>query len=236
MDCIVMIVDHPASTAMTRESVTPRARPMRPPTTADHDGFDQELPDDVGLLRPHGPPDANLARALQHAGQHDVHDADPANQEGNRRKRHHDESEDPLGALLFGEQLRRHDQRVVVGGAVCRVQDAADDAGGTEHVRRGRHLQVDAIDVVLEPAVAVLQTQERRTHRHVDDVVPILRRNAGHVGLGAELRAHGPDHAEPLFVDLHPLADGIARAEERRSGGFAEHAHRLCIPGVGRRR
>ena len=80
--------------------------------------------------------DANLARALEHAGQHDVHDPDAADEERDRGERHHDEPEDSLGALLFGEQLRRHDQRVVVGGAVRRVQDASDDAGGAEHVRR----------------------------------------------------------------------------------------------------
>src|SRR5262249_585304 len=48
---------------------------------AEEDGFDQELPQDVAVARADGLPDADLARALRHRDQHDVHDADAAHEQ-----------------------------------------------------------------------------------------------------------------------------------------------------------
>ena len=42
--------------------------------------LDQELADDVALARADGAADADLARPLHDAGEHDVHDADAADQ------------------------------------------------------------------------------------------------------------------------------------------------------------
>ncbi len=87
-------------------------------------------------------PQADLWRALHHARQHDVHDADAADQQRNRRERHHHDVEDALGALLLGEQLRRNDQRVVAGAAMAGLENAADDRGRRRRCRprceRGR--------------------------------------------------------------------------------------------------
>ena len=85
------------------------------------------------------------------------------------------------------------------------------------------HLQVDAVDLVLLLRLAVFEPEDRRVQRHVDQVVAILRRKAGDVGLHGELRTGDADHLEPLLVDLHVPADRIVGAEERRGGCFAEH-------------
>ncbi len=69
----------------------------------------QELADDVALPRADGAAHADLARALEHAGQHDVHDADAADQQRDRRDGHHHDVEDALRALLLGEQFGGHD-------------------------------------------------------------------------------------------------------------------------------
>ena len=75
-------------------------------------------------------------------------------------------------------------------------------------------------------ALAVLEPEDRRVERHVDQVVAILRRQAGDVGLHGQLRAGDADHLEPLLVHLHVAADRIVGAEERRRRAFAEHRDR----------
>ena len=94
--------------------------PIDPAGERDDRRLDQELTDDVALLRADGAADADLARPLHHAGEHDVHDADAADEQRDRRDRHHDHLEDALRAALLGEQLRRRDDGEVAGAAVRR--------------------------------------------------------------------------------------------------------------------
>ncbi len=90
MELSVTIVDHPAS-----------QRDQARHDEAEHDaeasahkgnqhGLDHELANDVGLARTDGAANADFARALENAGQHDVHDADAADQKGNGGDRNHD--------------------------------------------------------------------------------------------------------------------------------------------------
>ena len=81
------------------------------------------------LPRADGAADADLARALEHAREHDVHDPDAADEQRDRRERDHDEAEDALRPPLLREQLRRYDQREVVGVAVRGIEDAAHHVG-----------------------------------------------------------------------------------------------------------
>ncbi len=78
-------------------------------------------------------------------------------------------------------------------------------------------------------AVDVLEPEDRRLERNVNQVVAVLRRHARDVGLHGQLRPAHADDLEPLLVHLDVLADGIVGAEERRGGAFAQH-------GDGRRR
>ena len=69
--------------------------------------------------------------------------------------------------------------------------------------------------------------------RHVDDVVAVLRRQTGHVGLHGELRPGDADHAEPLLVHLDEPADRILGPEERGGRRLAEHGDgggRVVVP------
>ena len=75
-------------------------------------------------------------------------------------------------------------------------------------------------------ALPVLEPEDRRIERHVDQVVAVLRRQAGDVGLHGQLRSGDADDLEPLLVDLHVPADRIVGAEQRRGRAFAEHRDR----------
>ena len=74
--------------------------------------------------------------------------------------------------------------------------------------------------------LAVLEAEDRRVQRHVDQVVAILRRQAGDIRLHGQLRPGHADHLEPLLVDFDVAPDRIVGAEERRRRGFAEHGDR----------
>ena len=170
--------------------------------------------------------DADLLRPLENAGEHDVHDADPADQQRDRGDRDHHHLEDPLRAALLRQQLGGHHDAEVPGLLVRVVEQAADDArGGNGLVGRGQ-LQVDAVDLVPPLALRVLQAEDGRGERRVDDVVAILGRQAARFVLRRELRAGDADDAEPLLVDLHVLAERGLAAEQRRAHALAQHRDR----------
>ena len=64
----------------------------------DREGLHHELVADVDLPRAHRPPHPDLARALEHRGQHDVHDPDAAHEERDAGDRPHHDVEEALGA------------------------------------------------------------------------------------------------------------------------------------------
>ena len=65
----------------------PSCDPDQPSRQRDEHRFHEELAQNVAAPRPDGPPQADLARALRHRDQHDVHDADAAHDEGDGRDR-----------------------------------------------------------------------------------------------------------------------------------------------------
>ena len=66
---------------------------------------------DVDLARAHRAPHPDLARPLEHGGEHDVHDPDAAHEQRDRGDRPHHHVEEPLGAPALLEQRLGHDQR-----------------------------------------------------------------------------------------------------------------------------
>ena len=66
---------------------------------AERDRFDQELGEDVAAMRADGHADADFARPLGHAHEHDVHDADAADDERNARDRAEQRGHDPEVAV-----------------------------------------------------------------------------------------------------------------------------------------
>ena len=75
-------------------SAHPQEDADHPANQAQDQGFDEELVKDVPSARAHGHADADLPGALGHGHKHDIHDANPSNQQGNggnssQEKRHH---------------------------------------------------------------------------------------------------------------------------------------------------
>ena len=67
---------------------------------AQHDRLDEELDEDVALARADRQADADLARPLGDADQHDVHHADAADHEAHRRDRQEERGEHGRDRLL----------------------------------------------------------------------------------------------------------------------------------------
>ena len=84
-----------------------------------------------------GAADPDLAGALGDRRQHDVHDPDPAHQEGDARDGAEDDVEDALGLRSAREQLERHDHLVVLVVVLP-----------AQHLAAGRRDELD-VDVTL---------------------------------------------------------------------------------------
>jgi hypothetical protein len=101
------------------------------------------------LPGPDSAPNPDFARALEHRGKHDVHDADTADEQRDSSDANHDNLEDSLRLLALREQSGRHDNREIAGVVVCGGEDGAHNLGGFNGIRFVEHPQEDAVDLVL---------------------------------------------------------------------------------------
>ncbi len=113
----------------------PRLTPSSPPTPGEDDGFDQELLGDVPPLRAWGATDPDLRVRSVGCGQHDIHDADAADQERDRGDGAQDDAELSSGAAGLVEQVERDDDVDVLLGVV-RLDGGFDDRVGGAHFER----------------------------------------------------------------------------------------------------
>jgi hypothetical protein len=77
-------------------------------------GLHEELVLDIDLAGAEGPQQSDLPGSFKHRGQHDVHDADPPDEQGDAGYGGHDDGEDLLRLLLLLQQGRRHHQLIVI--------------------------------------------------------------------------------------------------------------------------
>src|SRR5205814_217552 len=89
-------------------------------------GFDDKLTHDVRAPRADGAANADFAGTLEDGGQHDVHDADSADKQGNRSDGYHDGVEKLLSAPLLGQKLGGNDDAEVPGIVMRGIEDAAN--------------------------------------------------------------------------------------------------------------
>src|SRR5256885_16628399 len=131
------------------------------PGDADEHRLAQKLQQDVPPRSADRAADADLPDALQHRREHDVHDADAADDQGNGRDGTEHDVEDRLGPLLLLQQqlgyrdLEVHD-RVVAAG-----EHALDDArhGGDE--LRVAHPHDDAVELGAIEALLTVRLAPR---------------------------------------------------------------------------
>ncbi len=107
-------VGHCSVRSSTSDSPKPRPMPSRPPNEADDDGLDEELQEDVLAARADGEPQADLAGALGDRDQHDVHDADAADEQRHAGDRRQQRRHRPRGfGADAGDLFLRADHEVV---------------------------------------------------------------------------------------------------------------------------
>src|SRR5882762_7786603 len=99
------------------------------PGDADEHGLAQKLQQDVPPRGADRAADADLPDALQDRREHDVHDADAADHQGNGRDGTEHDVEDRLGPLLLLQQQLGHRDLEVHDRVVAACEHALDDAG-----------------------------------------------------------------------------------------------------------
>src|SRR5205085_11806946 len=96
-----------------------------------------------------------------------------------RGNRHHHIREDGLGALLLRQQGRGNGDGEVLNIVVGRVDYGGDHLGDFDTVGAGGEADLDAIQIVLQPAEALVPvTILQRVQRNIHDVVDVLHHAA----------------------------------------------------------
>src|SRR5439155_13846868 len=113
-----------------------------------HHGLNEELRDDIAAFGAERTTDTDLARALGHAGEHDVHDTDAADEQRNGGYRAEHDVENLLGPFGPLEQFQR-DKDVVILLFVVPFHDFFDGIGHCGDLLRSGDL--DGQFVELDP-------------------------------------------------------------------------------------
>src|SRR5262249_31815079 len=169
--------------------------------------------------------DADFAGALQDRGEHDIHDADAAHQQGDRGDGDHHVGEDRLGALLLREQRGRDGDRKVLHVVVVRIQNRGHHLGGLDAVSGGAQAHVDTVQLVLHILALVPESVLHGIERDVDDVIDIEHGGPGIRRTGHDLLGKHADHLHPRVVYFDELAHRGTVAQEVYLGAFAENAY-----------
>ena len=125
------------------------------------------------------------------------------------------------------------DDGEIRSAAVRDIQQAAQESRGRRNISTLPHLQVDAVYLVAIAAVDVLEPEDGRMQRDVNEVVAILRRETGDIRLHGQLRAANADDLKPLVVDLYVVANRIVGSKKRRRRALAQHGYRCRGVGFG---
>src|ERR1051326_4284361 len=192
------------------------------------DRFDEELQQDVAAPRADGLSDADLARPLRHRDEHDVHDADAADEQGDADDRSHDHGG---GGERFGDHLqdlflREHAEVVFL--IFFQVVACAEDLLGLifDEVEVGAAAHLEGEDEALH----VLAAPDRGGGAEGDenDVVAVLPE-------GAAFLLHDADDGEAVAVDLDETADRIGAELEFLRDGLSDDADAFLALRVERR-
>ena len=108
------LVSHPAYRVMIFAMPNPRKMPITPPvrqmSTVSMRNWARMSP----FVAPMALRMPDLPRPLRDVGQHYVHDADPADEQGDPGDRAHDDVEDALGPLGLGQKLLGNHHLVIL--------------------------------------------------------------------------------------------------------------------------
>lgn len=200
----------------SHESETERD-PYRSTEERQHDGFGEELYDDVGIERSDGTADADFTSSFRNGYEHDVHDPYASNDERDGRDASEKDLEGSSNARYGGEHVGRTRYREIRFGRI-RDLELLEVVVGDGLLRGihdvGRRCHDDELRDVLIAREAVLH----RRDRDVDGVVGTLDgAAAGTLGLG------DADDAEIDVADLDVLSEGVCRSKEVGRGRRTEN-------------
>ncbi len=177
-------------------TLTAMAIPMIAPDSADDEGFDEELVEDLVAARADGLAQADLAGSFGDRDQHDVHDADAADDQGDHADEHEDDGE---GRGDFARRLQNGREvlhRVDGAGGVAALEQGLHGEGGLGHAVAGIRLGVEGADEVV--AGVVLDQAEGNEHG--------LRTDLG-LAEGGDALAKDGDDGKGLFADAELASD-----------------------------
>ena len=187
------------------------------------DGFDEKLQQHLARGGADGEADADLVRALGHGDEHDVHDADAADQQRHtchRREQHGHELR--RGAQRLGDLPRIEDVEVVVLVALQvppLAHDLRDLGDQLQAVRAFHGGDGDLIDVMRRRFAD--QPTLQRGKRHDDGVILVA-----HARLA--FRRQQPDDLARSTPDANAGSDGVFGAKQLHPHRVADHAHRAA--------
>ncbi len=161
--------------------------------------LDQELGEDVALPRPDRHPDPDLPRPLRHRHEHDVHDPDAADQQGDGGDPAQQEAHDPGGGLGQGQHLREVPHREVVGSLRSDPVALAQQLG---------HLLLGLLDAV--PVDRLHQDDAHRPHVRAPGQLLLHRRDR-------------EEHRVVLVLALRRLPLPVEDADDREGGPLDPH-------------
>ena len=141
---------------MPIDAITPTMMPSKAAGQADRDGLDEELAHDVTAARADRHAQADLARALGHRQQRDVHDADAADQQRHRGHRRQQPGHRPARALERGRELFERHLLELGDVAGDRARDARRQPAGGQRLGRLRRDR-EVVRLVVADAVRCAQ-------------------------------------------------------------------------------
>src|SRR6185369_10341432 len=199
-----------------------------PANSADSDGFDQELRENVVALGADGFADADFAGALGDRDQHDVHHSNAAHDQADRSYREHQDENHAADFVPQIEEIVGGKNREIVRFVVAETPLAPQqftglvDGFGDALGAGGFHKEHVVLLIRIELA--------QRGHGHDSNVV---------FGIGAAGDAllalfHRADHGEELAVQSDFFSDRVGgRTRKKRAGCVvAEHDDRRTMLGV----
>ena len=164
---------------------------------------------------------ADLAGSLEHGRQHDVHDADPSDEEGDAGDAPHDDAEEALRATALFEQRLGNDELEVAGAAVDAIDQRPYDLRGRARVCLG----VEADDEIVERCLQrrSVEFPARRRHGQVDLARRRPELNALERRCAAFVLEHA-HHRQPNVVDLEIASQRRSVAEQLAPHAGTDHA------------
>ena len=175
-----------------------------------------------------------------HRGQHDVHDADPADQQTDAGNGGEDDAEDPLGLPGLAQQGEGHGDLVVLPGMEA-LEAGLDRLGGGNDVVDGRDFgglaeagRADLDDDLVQLDLFALETARGTLGHGVADALAHDRQGDVHVGRAVRevdgaatgITADDPHDDIRMAAEGNRLTEGVFPGEEVAGQGLGQHRHR----------